>query len=238
MNAFPKYFKNLIWHPCPSHKIRSNQFNAIYFRCKWVTRENLTGEASNCLPHVLRICAKHSRSSHRSSSVGFCREPFCNNDRSILCRWVSPSMPNLKISPINLTLPSILALAIFLFSSSSSVKTLDEFIIFSKWTARFSNLSRQLFTSKRKNVQHESLLVSKFGASIDSLLHNCAYIDEYLGSSIAFSKINNMVPFKIFEELKSSFNNSSLNFSKFSGVNLFKIPRTWNETDEEKLAFE
>lgn len=53
---------------------------------------------------------------------------------------------------------------------------------------------------------------SKLGTSSDSLLHSCAYIDEYLGSSKAFSKISIITPLIIRSELSPIFNKSSLSF--------------------------
>nr|CAI5865197.1 unnamed protein product [Callosobruchus analis] len=82
-----------------------------------------------------------------------------------------------------------------------------------------------LLSSKTRNVQAWSG-GSKFGASSDSRLHSCAYIDEYLGSSSAFSNIRIITPFKITVDCRSMRSKSSLSFLNFSGVSLLRIPRT------------
>ena len=54
----------------------------------------------------------------------------------------------------------------------------------------FSNSSLHLLSRSLLNVLvFSEISASKFGAFSSSRLHNCAYIDEYFGSSRAFSNI-------------------------------------------------
>lgn len=66
-------------------------------------------------------------------------------------------------------------------------------------------------------------VVSKLGNFWLSLLHNCAYIDEYLGSSKAFSNMRRITPFKRAGELRPKPISVSLSFSNLSGVILLRI---------------
>lgn len=89
-----------------------------------------------------------------------------------------------------LMFPSILRLVSCRRSSSSGAKGPSRCSNASDALERFSNSVRHLFRSSKRKV-HGLFGGSKFGASSDSLLHNCAYIELYLGSSRAFSKICN-----------------------------------------------
>lgn len=89
-----------------------------------------------------------------------------------------------------LMFPSILRLVSCRRSSSSGARGPSRCSNASDALERFSNSVRHLFRSSRRKVQG-LFGGSKFGASSDSLLHNCAYIELYLGSSRAFSKICN-----------------------------------------------
>ena len=91
---------------------------------------------------------------------------------------------------------------------------------------------------------------SKLGAFSASRLHSCAYIDEYFGSSRAFSKTyggekgvedakkrkeivafesltKRITPLRTIVESNPTFNMSTVSFSNFSGVILLRIPRIW-----------
>jgi len=89
-----------------------------------------------------------------------------------------------------LMFPSILRLASCRRSSSSGARGPSRCSNASVALERFSNSARHLFRSSKRKVQG-LLGGSRFGASSESLLHNCAYIELYLGSSRAFSKICN-----------------------------------------------
>lgn len=86
--------------------------------------------------------------------------------------------------------PSILRLASCRRSSSSGARGPSRCSNASVALERFSNSVRHLFRSSKRKVQGLSG-GSRFGASSESLLHNCAYIELYFGSSRAFSKICN-----------------------------------------------
>ena len=87
-----------------------------------------------------------------------------------------------------LMLPSILRLVSCRRSSSSGAKGPSRCSNASDALERFSNSVRHLFRSSKRKVQG-LFGGSKFGASSESLLHNCAYIELYFGSSRALSKI-------------------------------------------------
>lgn len=91
--------------------------------------------------------------------------------------------------------------------------------------ARFSNSVRHLLSSSSLKVQGWPG-GSKLGASSLRRLHSCAYIDEYFGSSSAFSKMRRITPFSTLSESNSSPSRSSLSFWNFSGVSLLRMPRT------------
>ena len=136
-----------------------------------------------------------------------------------LCKIESWTIWSFPSSPMNLILPSIFLLAKYLASSSSSVAsgpTLFSYcweIEFLKWRRYYAifqlddkikciyysdNYFAYLFSNSSLHLLSRSLLnvlvfseisASKFGAFSSSRLHNCAYIDEYFGSSRAFSNI-------------------------------------------------
>ena len=87
-----------------------------------------------------------------------------------------------------LMLPSILRLVSCRRSSSSGARGPSRCSNASDALERFSNSVRHLFRSSKRKVQG-LFGGSKFGASSESLLHNCAYIELYFGSSRALSKI-------------------------------------------------
>ena len=106
--------------------------------------------------------------------------------------WKRPKKITNKIVPMNLMLPSILRLAKYFASSSSVLRPPFPAAIFSYcceiW-ARFSNSSRHFLSNNFLKVHAVESDGSKLGAFSTRNLHNCAYIDEYFGSSRAFSKI-------------------------------------------------
>ena len=66
----------------------------------------------------------------------------------------------------------------------------DVFIGYNYFAYLFSNSSLHLLSRSLLNVLvFSEISASKFGAFSSSRLHNCAYIDEYFGSSRAFSNI-------------------------------------------------
>merc|ERR1719410_986346 len=127
---------------------------------------------------------------------------------------------------MNLMFPNILRLAMYLLSSSNSLLAVDFSYSAAIWT-RFSNSSLHFLSKRRLKVQALLAGGSKLGAFSTRNLHNCAYIDEYLGSSRAFSKIRTITPFNKVEESRPTLKTSLINFSNFSGVNLLRIPRTF-----------
>lgn len=151
----------------------------------------------------------------------------------------SDSISSLASSPMNLMLPSIFLLANCRLSSSSAgdrepsignccccwMKGLDPSLA-ALFCDLFSNSALHLLSNNSRKVQG-LFSGSKLGASLDSRLHSCAYIDEYLGSSRAFSNISKITPFRMTLELSSVLSRSSLNFLKFSGVSLLRRPRTF-----------
>lgn len=72
-------------------------------------------------------------------------------------------------------------------------------------------LTLHLLSSNLRKV-HGSFIGSKLGASSASRLHNRAYIDEYLGSSRAFSNMRKITPFKMTLDCSSMRSRSSLSF--------------------------
>ena len=114
------------------------------------------------------------------------REPPCRTCVTVLGPEPQINQTTKLCLPMNLILPSIFRLAMYLASSSMLVA------YFSYWLAiwtRFSNSTRHLLSSNLLKVQALLSGGSKLGALSTSSLHICAYIDEYFGSSRAFSKI-------------------------------------------------
>lgn len=70
---------------------------------------------------------------------------------------------------------------------------------------------------------------SKLGTSSLNFLHSCAYIELYLGSSNAFSKIRSITPLKMLGESSPREINSSLSLRNFSGVILLSILKKTRE---------
>lgn len=148
------------------------------------------------------------------------------------CNMFSDNISSLASSPMNLMFPNIFLLANCRLSSSSagdrdpSLGCMYGSLLAAMICDLFSNSALHLLSNNRRNV-HGLFSGSKFGASFDSRLHSCAYIDEYLGSSRAFSNIKKITPFRITLELSSVLSRSSLNLLKFSGVSLLRRPRTF-----------
>merc|ERR1719264_1215536 len=132
---------------------------------------------------------------------------------------------------MNLMLPSILRLAKYLASSSSTDNSADRFSKAVEIAALFSNSSLHLLSSRRLKVVILDSGGSKLGAWSDSRLHSCAYMELYLGSSRAFSNISKITPLKItFDPVPMMLRISVINFSNFSGVILLRIPRILRKT--------